>query len=86
MDTLYLILFLLILLIGSVTTYTYYLKEKKSELAAIKRGFCPTCHVRSIELSDQRSGGCCGPKIVTFVCKECGYTNTFSMHDSDCAI
>ncbi len=29
-------------------------------------------------LSDQRGGGC-GPKLVTFTCTECGYSNSFSM-------
>ncbi|DAB39993.1 MAG TPA: hypothetical protein CFH81_07205 [Sulfurovum sp. UBA12169] len=86
MDTLYLILFLVIILAGSVLSYVYYLKEKKSELASIKRGFCPKCHQKSIELADQRSTGCSGPKILTFTCTQCGYTNTFSVHGSDCGI
>jgi len=74
-----------IILIGSVTVYTYYLKEKKVELDSIKRGFCPKCHQKSIELTDQRSGGCSGPKILSFECLECGYTNSFAVdNDGSC--
>jgi hypothetical protein len=84
-DTVYLLLFLVIVLAGSVFTYIYYLKEKKEQLDTIKRGFCPRCHTNSIELTDQRSGGCSGPKIVTFTCIECGYTNSFSIeNDGGC--
>ncbi len=76
---------MLIVLIGSVSVYTYYLKEKKVELDSIKRGFCPKCHQKSIELTDQRSGGCSGPKILSFECIECGYTNSFAVeNDGSC--
>ena len=85
MDTLYVILFMLIILIGSVMGYIYYLKEKKAQLDAIKRGFCPSCKQNTIEITDQRSSGCCGPKIITFECNSCGYTNTFSI-DQGCRI
>ena len=76
---------MLIVLIGSVSVYAYYLKEKKVELDSIKRGFCPKCHQKSIELTDQRSGGCSGPKILSFECIECGYTNSFAVeNDGSC--
>ena len=76
---------MLIVLIGSVSVYAYYLKEKKVELDSIKRGFCPKCHQKSIELTDQRSGGCSGPKILSFECIECGYTNSFAVeNDGNC--
>ena len=86
MDMLYLILFLLITLIGTVATYIYYLKEKKAQLDAIRRGFCPSCKQNTIEITDQRSSGCCGPKIITFECNSCGYTNTFSIENGSCGI
>ncbi len=70
---------MLIILLGSVFVYIYYLKEKKEQLNAITRGFCPKCHQKSIELSDQRSGGCSGPKMLTFECLECGYVNQFAV-------
>jgi len=68
-----------IILLGSVSVYAYYLKEKKEQLDAIKRGFCPKCHQKSIEIIDQRSVGCSGPKILSFECLECGYINSFSV-------
>jgi len=83
----YLLAFMLIILIGSVLVYIYYLKEKKEQLEQIKRGFCPQCKQDSIELIDQRSGGCSGPKILSFTCVNCGYTNTFAVeNDSSCGI
>ncbi len=76
---------MLIILIGSVLGYIYYLKEKKDHLDAIKRGFCPRCHQKSIEISDQRSAGC-GPKIVSFKCSNCGYENSFSVENGGCGL
>ena len=79
----YLLAFMLIILAGSVFVYVYYLKEKKEQLDAIRRGFCPQCKHNSIELTDQRSSGCSGPKILSFECLECGYINSFAVDNSD---
>lgn len=84
-DTLYLLLFMLIILIGSVLGYIYYLKEKKEQLDTIKRGFCPLCHQKSIIITDERSAGC-GPKIVSFKCTGCDYENAFSIENGSCGI
>ena len=81
MDHPYLLAFLLIVLIGSVTVYIYYLKEKKEELVSIQRGFCPKCHQKSIELTDKRSSGCGSPAQLNYSCSMCGYTNSFSLYD-----
>ena len=76
---------MLIILFGSVSVYTYYLKEKKADLDSIKRGFCPKCHQKSMELTDQRSGGCSGPKLLSYECSECGYYNSFAVeNDGSC--
>jgi len=77
----YLLAFMLIILVGSVITYIYYLKEKKEQLDAIRRGFCPQCKQDNIELIDQRSGGCSGPQMMSFECLSCGYTNSFAVQD-----
>jgi DNA-directed RNA polymerase subunit M/transcription elongation factor TFIIS len=77
----YLLLFLLIVGIGSVAGYIFYLREKNEHLHTIRTGICPRCKKKSIVLSDQRGGGC-GPKLVTFTCTECGYQNSFSMNGS----
>jgi RNase P subunit RPR2 len=73
---------MLLILAGSVLVYVYYLKEKKEQLASISRGFCPKCHQKTIELIDERSAGCSGPKLLSFECTECGYHNSFSVDNS----
>lgn len=85
MNSFYLLAFMLIILVGSVWVYIYYLKEKKEQLASIERGFCPRCKQDSIELTDQRSSGCSGPKLLSFECLECGYTNSFAVNTSSCS-
>ncbi len=79
----YLLAFMLIILTGSVLVYIYYLKEKKEQLDSIRRGFCPQCKQNSIELTDQRSGGCSTPELLSFVCLECGYTNSFAIDNRE---
>lgn len=79
----YLLAFMLIIFIGSIVVYIYYLKEKKDELETIRRGYCPQCKQNSIELTDQRSGGCSGPQILTFKCFSCDYINSFAVNNSD---
>ena len=80
----YFVFFLLIVGIGSVAVYAYYLKEKHDHLRAIEHGICPKCHQKTIELTDRRGGGC-GPKLVSFECTACGYANSFSI-DSGCSL
>jgi len=75
----YLLAFLIIVLFGIVIVYIYYLKEKNEQLNSIKRGFCPKCKKDTIELTDNRSGGCGSPRLVSFECCECGYANSFSI-------
>ena len=77
----YLLLFLLIVGIGVVAVYVYYLKEKNSHLKTIQSGICPKCGQKSIYISDTRGGGC-GPKTVSFRCTACGYEDSFSMEGS----
>lgn len=82
----YLLAFLAIVLVGSVVTYVYYLKDKKEQLAAINRGFCPKCHTKGIELIDKRSNGCSGPQMLMYECQECGYVNSFAVQNGGCNI
>ena len=76
----YLLAFLVIVLSGSVSVYVYYLKDKNEQLNSIKRGFCPKCKQKNVELIDKRSGGCGSPSLITFECLDCGYTNSFAMN------
>jgi len=73
----YLLFFLLIVSIGLIVSYIYFMKEKKENLLAIQEGICPKCKEKSMELIDQRSTGCSGPKMLTFECQSCKYVGTF---------
>lgn len=84
MIDIYLLLFLLIVAVGAVSVYVYYLREKSAHLKTIQTGICPKCKKESIVLNDRRGGGC-GPKIVSFYCVECGYENSFSI-DAGCGL
>jgi RNase P subunit RPR2 len=79
----YLLFFLLIVSIGIVISYIYFMKEKKANLMAIEQGVCPKCHKPTIEIIDQRSTGCSGPKMITFECKECKYHSVYHISDAN---
>ena len=81
----YLLFFLLIVIVGLVVSYIYFMKEKKANLQAIEQGICPKCHERAMELIDQRSTGCSGPKMLTFECRACKYVNTFHVQGGGCS-
>ncbi len=76
----YLLFFLLIVIVGLVVSYIYFMKEKKSNLLAIEQGICPKCEKPNMELIDQRSTGCSGPKMLTFECSNCKYTTVFNIN------
>jgi predicted RNA-binding Zn-ribbon protein involved in translation (DUF1610 family) len=81
----YLLLFLIIIFVGSIISYVYYLNDKTSQLNIIQKGICPSCKESTIEMSDQRGAGC-GPKLVTFECSSCGYENSFSIDKGSCGV
>jgi protein-arginine kinase activator protein McsA len=80
----YLLLFLIIVLAGSVSVYLFYLKEKKEELDAVRRGVCPKCKHNTISITDSRSHGCSGTQTIHIVCETCGYENSFTIHGGGC--
>lgn len=82
--SIYLLLFLLIVIVGLVVSYIYFMREKKAQLLAIEQGICPQCHEPTIEIADQRSTGCSGPKMVTFECTNCGYSSIFHIDGGSC--
>jgi len=81
----YLLFFLLIVSVGLVVSYIYFMREKKANLQAIEKGICPKCHKEGMELIDQRSTGCSGPKMLTFECPHCNYVNTFNVNGGSCS-
>ena len=74
----YLLAFLIIVLVGCVVGYAYYLREKNGDLREIEQGKCPACHKEGIEEVDRRGGGC-SPRVVTFKCPHCKYENSFTI-------
>lgn len=80
----YLLFFLLIIIVGLIVSYIYFMKEKKAQLRAIEQGICPKCETPNMELIDQRSTGCSGPKMLTFKCKNCKYISTFHVNSNGC--
>jgi RNase P subunit RPR2 len=81
----YLLFFLLIVIVGLIISYVFFMREKRSNLRAIEQGICPKCHQEGMELVDQRSTGCGGPKMLTFECKSCEYINTFHVEGGSCS-
>lgn len=81
----YLLFFLLITIVGLIVSYIYFMKEKKANLRAIEQGICPKCETRNMELIDQRSTGCSGPKMLTFECQSCKYIGTFYVNSNGCS-
>lgn len=81
----YLLFFLLIVAMGLVLSYLYFMREKKENLETIQKGICPKCHKEGMELIDQRSTGCSGPKMLTFECHYCDYVNTFNINGGSCS-
>ena len=87
MDLIYTLALMFIVLIGTVITYSYYLKEKKAELDSIRKNECPKCKSDEIITTDERSGGCSGTKTISFECPKCGYANTFNIEsNSSCGL
>ena len=80
----YLLLFLLIVAIGLIVSYAYFMKEKKAQLLAIEQGICPNRKEPTIEIVDQRSTGCSGPKMITFECSNCKYHAVFNISRGGC--
>jgi len=81
----YLLFFLLIVSIGLIVSYIYFMKEKKANLLAIQQGICPKCKEKSMELIDQRTTGCGGPKMLTFECQSCKYVGIFHVDGGGCS-
>jgi hypothetical protein len=81
----YLLFFLVLVSVGIIISYVYFMKEKKKNLSIVEQGICPKCHKESMELIDQRGGGCSGTKMLTFKCQSCHYVNTFNVDGGSCS-
>ncbi len=72
-------IFVIVIFGGLVWAYFYYLKEKAGKLQLIEQGICPECREKTIEVADQKGGGCSGVNLVQFECTNCNYTDSFSI-------
>ncbi len=86
MYTLLVLLFITVIVGGLLWAYLKYLGEKGNKLNLINKGICPDCKANTIEISDQKGGGCCGPAIVDFECKSCGYKDSYAISKGSCGI
>ncbi|NPA61858.1 MAG: hypothetical protein GXO06_06195 [Epsilonproteobacteria bacterium] len=78
----YLLIFLVLIITGITISYILFIREKREELKLIQDRVCPKCGRESIELIDQRGGGCSSAKMVTFECRECRYSSIFNLSSS----
>ncbi len=78
------LLFIAVVIGGLVWAYIIYLNEKGDRLNLINRGICPKCKEKTIELIDQKGGGCSGTAFVEFECTACGYHDSFNIGGGSC--
>ncbi len=72
---------------GLIWGYLQHLGRKGEKLHLIERGICPECARHAIEITDKKSGGsCCGPVIVDFACRECGYKDSYVIEKGSCGV
>jgi len=84
MFTLIILLFITAIVAGLVWAYLRYLNEKGERLHLINQGICPTCKEKSIEVVDQKGGGCSGTAFVEFKCQRCDYHDSFNIGGGSC--
>ena len=84
MYTLLVLLFTIVIAGGLIWAYIHHLNEKGEKLKLINRGICPECKQKSIEVVDQKGGGCSGTAFVEFQCTNCHYTDSFNIGSGGC--
>ncbi len=84
MYELFVLLFIIMIVGGLVWAYIKYLGEKVERLNFINQGICPSCKQKSIEVVDQKGGGCSGTAFVEFKCRNCNYHDSFNIGGGSC--
>ncbi len=84
MYTLLTLLFVIVIAGGLIWAYVHYLGEKGEKLKLIQQGICPDCKQHTIEIINQKGGGCSGTAFVEFKCINCGYTDSFNLGGGSC--
>lgn len=80
MYSIFTLLFIIVIFGGLIWAYFYYLDEKAGKLQLIEQGICPECRQETIEIADEKSGGCSGVSLVQFECSECGYKDSYAIN------
>ncbi|OQX73552.1 MAG: hypothetical protein B6D59_05195 [Campylobacteraceae bacterium 4484_4] len=86
MYTIFTLLFIAVIAGGLIWAYIHHLGQKGEKLNLINKGICPECKEHTIEITDQKSGGCCGPSIVDFACRSCGYKDSYVIEKGSCGV
>ncbi len=84
MNTIITLLFIIILAGGLVWAYINYLNAKGEKLKLINQGICPECKQHTMEVVDQKGGGCSGTSFVEFKCISCDYTDSYNLSGVSC--
>lgn len=80
----FVLLFVIVIAGGLIWAYFHYLGEKGERLHLINQGICPSCKQQTIEVVDQKGGGCSGTSFVEFKCRNCDYHDSFNLGGSSC--
>lgn len=84
MYTLLTLLFVIVIVGGLIWAYIHYLGEKGEKLKLINQGICPECKQHTIEIVNQKGGGCSGTAFVKFKCTNCDFSDSFNLGSGSC--
>ncbi len=84
MYTLLTLLFISLILGGLIWAYLHHLGEKGENLKLINQGICPQCKQQTMEVVDQKGGGCSGTSFVEFKCNNCHYGTSYNLGGGSC--
>ena len=85
MYTLLVLLFTAIIIGGLIWAYIHHLNDKGEKLKLINQGICPECKQPTIEVVDQKGGGCSGTTFVEYECTNCRYHDSFNIGSGGCS-
>ncbi len=84
MYTILTLFFIILIAGGLIWAYFSHLGEKGEKLKLINQGICPECKQHTIEVVNQKGGGCSGTSFVEFKCSNCGYEDSFNLSAGSC--
>ena len=78
------LLFITLIVAGLLWAYFRFLNDKGDRLNLINQGICPSCKNETIEVVNQKGGGCSGTAFVEFKCRNCDYHDSFNIAGGSC--